>query len=107
MIRFLLRFLGLVTIAGGFVMMVIDGTRSIANSTFAMTPLSDLASRAFPASFPNWGPVITRNVHPLLWDPVLIHALMVPAFAAGIGLGLLLLWLGQRRVETIGFDTKS
>jgi hypothetical protein len=107
MIRFMLRLLGLLAISGGFVMLVIDGIRSIANSTLDMTPLLDLAARAFPKSYPLWGPAIERNLHPLLWDPLLLTLLMMPAFIAFLGVGLFLLRLGRRRPDLIGFDTKS
>ncbi len=107
MIRFLLRVSGLLAMAAGFVVLVIDGTRGIANSTFALTALSGTGERLMPTLFPLMGPAVERNLHPLLWDPVLTTLLKVPTFAAALLLGFLLLRLGRKPDEPIGFDTKA
>ena len=73
MFRFLARLIGLVLVAAGFVGIVIDGTRSVANGVLSFTPLGELAYELFPAS------------------------------VLGVVLGLVLLWLGQRPVEAIGY----
>ncbi len=53
MMRFLLRFVGYVLLAAGFVTLVIDGARSIANSALLLTPLGEalvtVLARALPA----------------------------------------------------------
>ncbi len=36
-------------------------------------------------------------------DPVLVNLLLVPAAVAGVVLGALLLWLGQKPAEPIGY----
>ena len=43
MFRFLARLVGLVLIATGFVGLVIDGTRSIANNAMSFTPVGGVA----------------------------------------------------------------
>jgi hypothetical protein len=103
MLRFLARVLGLVLVAASFVGLVIDGTRSIANGAVTFTPLGKLAFALFPQTFPLIEPTVTRNVHPWLWDPVLLNLFLVPAAVAGFVLGILLLWLGQRPPEPIGY----
>ncbi|HEY8566161.1 MAG TPA: PetM family of cytochrome b6f complex subunit 7 [Beijerinckiaceae bacterium] len=102
MIRALARFFGLLLVAAGFVGVVVDGTRSIANGELAYLPLGDLAMRLFPKGFAAIEPAVTR-IHPALWDPVLADAFLVPASLLGLGLGLLLIWLGRRPPEPIGF----
>lgn len=52
MFRFLARLIGLVLVAAGFVGIVIDGTRSVANGVLSFTPLGELAYELFPTSFP-------------------------------------------------------
>ena len=42
MIRFLFRFLGFLILAGGFIALVYDGTKSIAGSAFVYTPLGQI-----------------------------------------------------------------
>ncbi len=102
MLRFLARVLGLLLLAAGFVGLVVDATRSIANETVSFTPLSELAATLLPRSFPALQPAATR-IHPALWDPVLVNLLLVPAAVAGVVLGALLLWLGQKPAEPIGY----
>ena len=103
MFRFLARLVGLLLVGAGFVGLVIDGTRSLANGTLSFMPLGELAYAVFPTRFPLIEPAVTRHIHPLLWDPVLLNFFLLPASVVGFVLGLLLLWLGQRPPETVGF----
>ncbi len=106
MLRFLARLSGLLLVAGGFILGVIDGTRSIADSTLELTPLRDTAARLFGERFQAFGPAVARDVHPFLWDPVLVHVLMAPTALYAVLFGLVLLWLGRDPDPGIGFDTK-
>ncbi|HEY8381336.1 MAG TPA: hypothetical protein VIL09_04205 [Microvirga sp.] len=103
MLRFLARTLGLILVAAGFVGLVLDGTKSIANSRVMFTPLGELGFALFPRQFPLIEPGITRHVHPFLWDPILLNLFLLPASVLGFALGALLLWLGQKPVEPIGY----
>jgi hypothetical protein len=103
MLRFLARVVGLVLVAAGFVGLVVDGTASIANGTISFTPLGDMAFAAFPRAFPLIEPTVTRQVHPWLWDPVLLNLFRMPASIVAFVLGAALLWLGQKPPEPIGF----
>lgn len=106
MIRFLLRLIGLLLIAAGFVGLVIDGTKSIANARVMFTPLGELALSLFPKQFPLLEPAVTRHVHPFLWDPILLNFFLLPASVVGFVLGALLLWLGQKPQEPIGYPVE-
>ncbi len=106
MLRFLARVIGLLLVAGGFIVGVIDGTRSIADSSLALTSLGETAARVFGERFQAFGPAVSRDVHPLLWDPVLVHVLMAPTALFAVLFGLVLLWLGRDPEPGIGFDTK-
>jgi hypothetical protein len=103
MFRFLVRLVGLLLVAGGFVGLVIDGTRSLANTKVSFTPLGEVAYMAFPRTFPQLEPAVTRHIHPWLWDPVLLKLFLMPAALVAAGLGLLLLWLGRQPPEPFGY----
>ena len=46
---------------------------------------------------------MTRHVHPFLWDPVLLNFFLLPASVVGFVLGAILMWLGRKPVEPIGY----
>ncbi|TVR09329.1 MAG: hypothetical protein EA385_07310 [Salinarimonadaceae bacterium] len=103
MLRFVLRLAGFLLVAAAFVGLVADGVRTIANAQFTFTPLGQVLFRLFPDHFPVLEPAITRHVHPLLWDPVVLNLMLAPASVVGFALGALLLWLGRARPERIGY----
>ena len=105
MLRFLVRVLGLAVVAAGFVALVIDGARSIANGIVQATPLGETLATLLGARYAALKPSLER-VHPLLWDPVALHLMLLPAAAVALVLGLLLLWLGRRPPEQIGIVTR-
>ena len=99
MLRFLARALGLVALAGAFSAAVVDGARSIANSTLSLTPLGSALAALAPAKFAAL-PAAAARINPKLWDPVLIDVLYVPTSAVLAALGILLVALasaGRRR----------
>lgn len=105
-LRFLVRMLGYLLVAGGFVSLLTDGARSIANSALRFTPLGEIALTVLGERFGQLQPAVERNLHPMLWDPVLVHLLQVPTAAAGLLLGFLLLWLGAAPKPRIGIVTR-
>jgi hypothetical protein len=107
MFRFLLRILGYLAIAAGFVLLLIDGARSIANSELMLTSLNDLGLRFVGERFLLLQPAIERQIHPLLWDPVLSNILRLPGAVPGLALGFWLLWLGRQPVRQVGYLTRQ
>ena len=105
-LRFLVRMLGYLLVAGGFVSLLTDGARSLANSALRFTPLGEIALTILGERFRQLQPAVERNLHPMLWDPVLVHLLQVPTAAAGLLLGFLLLWLGAAPKPRIGIVTR-
>ena len=103
MFRFLARVVGLVLVAAGFVGIVIDGTRSIANGTVMFTPLGEAAFRVLGERYLLLQPAIERHVSQWLWDAVVLKFTLLPASVVGFVLGVILLWLGQKRPEPLGF----
>lgn len=105
-LRFLVRVLGYLLVAGGFVALLTDGARSIANSLLRFTPLGETLLTFLGERFRLLQPAIERNLHPMLWDPVLVSVLQVPTAAAGLLLGFLLLWLGAAPKPQVGIVTR-
>lgn len=97
---------GYLLVAGGFVALLTDGARSIANSVLRFTPLGETLLTLIGERFRLLQPAVERNLHPMLWDPVLVHVLQMPTAAAGLLLGFLLLWLGAARKPEIGIVTR-
>ena len=103
MFRFLARVLGLFLIAARFVLLVIDGTRSIANGALTFTALGEVGYRLFGERYLLLQPAIERHVHPLLWDPVVLNLTLAPAALFALVIGAILLWLGRKPLEPIGY----
>lgn len=101
--KFLARSLGLLLAAAGFIGLVIDGTRSIANDDISFKTIGDLVTALLSGGVPGLQASITQRAIPWLWDPVMVHVLQFPASVTAFVLGALLLWLGQKPLEPIGF----
>ena len=99
--RVLLRFFGLILLAGAFAAVIVDGTRSIAAGRLEMLPLSDAITRASPDILIHLRQIVQGKV-PALWDPTLVTILLLPSWAVLGALGLLLLVAGRPRRPTIG-----
>jgi hypothetical protein len=106
-IRFLFRLLGYMAMGGGFVLLVLDGARSIANQAVSLTPFGELAYRAFGEKYLLLQPAIERHVHPLLWDPVVLNLTLLPAFAVALTAGFLFLLIGRKPSPGIGVLTRA
>lgn len=107
MIRFLLRFLGLILLAGAFAAAVIDGARSLAAQQAMLTPMGLALDLAFPSKFPLLQPFVEKRLHPLLWDPVLVAILSAPAFVDMAALGIVLFYLARPRPPEIGVPSRG
>ncbi len=106
MLRFFVRALGLLLLAAGFAALIIDGTRSIAAGGLTMARFGDLCAYFLPRVYPLLQPAIERNVHPLLWDPVMMGFFLAPSWIVLTAFGLLLLWMAKRRSVTIGHSSR-
>ncbi|MGU3360306.1 PetM family of cytochrome b6f complex subunit 7 [Methylobacterium sp. M6A4_1b] len=102
MVRFLSRFLGLVFLAAGFVCLVYDGARSIANNSLRVTSVSDLAFTLFKDRA-NALQGTVESVAPWLWKILVLPLTLAPAALIALVIGAALLWLGQPARERIGF----
>jgi len=92
-----LRILGLLFLAGGFVSLVVDGVASIASGSLVMTPLGQAWFNVHPASLNLTQAVIERYTFPFLWDPVFVSVLFLPSWIVFAVLGAVLYYIGRRR----------
>lgn len=95
MLRTLLRLTGYGVLAAAMAVGLYDGARSVSVSGLEVTPLGAAAFWLFPRQFPILEPAVARHLHPLLWDPVLINFLLLPAVLVLFLLGGLLLVAGR------------
>ena len=102
MLRFLSCLLGYLVLAAGFVGLVYDGARSIANNGLRFTSLSEVLLTLFKDRA-NALQGLVEGVAPWLWQALVLPLTLAPACLIGLGLGTILLWLAQPPREPIGF----
>lgn len=102
MIRFLLRTIGLFCLAAAFILVIYDGTKSIAANNLYLTSVSDLWTLINAASLAKMQPLISPIAGGLAWD-LAVPILGAPSWAL-LGLfGILCLLLGRRKKPLIGY----
>nr|WP_321442589.1 hypothetical protein [uncultured Cohaesibacter sp.] len=97
LLRFISSMLGLWTCALALLALVLDGVRSIAANEVVMKSLGATWFEIDSASLNLAQATIQRNVHPLIWDPLVQWILMMPAWLAAGLVGSLLIYLGRKR----------
>jgi hypothetical protein len=104
MIRFLFRFIGLICLAAAFILVIYDGTKSIAANSLFLTSMRTLWELINAGSLQKLKPLIEPYAGGVLWDPVMVRILEVPSWALLGGFGILLLMLGRRKKPLIGYE---
>jgi hypothetical protein len=102
MIRFLFRFIGLLCLALGFILLVYDGTKSIADQRVYITKVSDVWTSVHETSLAQVQPMLER-IAPVLWDPVARTFLDAPSWLVLVILGALLMIIGRKKKKLIGY----
>ena len=104
MIRFLFRFLGLICLAAAFILVIYDGTKSIAGNSLSLTSVRTLWELINAGSLAKLKPLIEPYAGGLLWDPVMVAhpggAELEPARRASASCCLL---LGRKKKPLIGY----
>jgi hypothetical protein len=103
MIRFLLRFLGLICLAAAFILLIYDGTKSIAGNNLYLTTVRALWELINAGSLAKLRPVIEPYAGGLLWDPAMVSILAAPSWSLLGLLGILLILLGRKKKPLIGY----
>lgn len=96
----ILRALGLLFLAAGFVSLVVDGVKTIASASLVITPLGQAWYELHPPSLNLTQAIIERYTFPFLWDPVLLSVLLLPGWVVFTVLGALLYYIGRRRAPS-------
>jgi hypothetical protein len=107
MIRFLFRFIGLWLLAGAFVALVIDGTRSISAGRLAITQFGIAWDSLHPASFDAMRTWVEAHLPMWVWNPVLLSVLLTPIWVVLGVLGLLFVLIGRKREQKIGYSSRD
>src|SRR5215475_7870366 len=103
MIRFVLRFIGLICLAAAFILLIYDGTKSIAGNRVFLTSVRSLWELINAASLAKLEPIIQSYAGGLLWDPVMATVLAAPSWGLLGGLGIIFLLLGRKKKPLIGY----
>jgi hypothetical protein len=103
MIRGFFRLVGLLLLAGGFIFMVYDGARWVADQTLRFTRFGEFWNDVHQSSqqaFHTW----VEGHAPWLWNSVIRILLEQPVFAVMGILGILLMLVFRRRKPLIGYS---
>ena len=107
MFRFLFRFFGLICLAAAFILVVYDGTKSIAGNHLYFTSVQALWQLINPTGLQNFmqdtKPLIAPYAGGMLWDPGMLAILAAPAWSLLGVFGILFLLLGRRKKPLIGY----
>jgi hypothetical protein len=107
MIRALLRGLGYLGLALGFIAFVDDGARYIANNEWSFLAIGAAVDAVLPRAYAGWEAAAKLKLPGFLWDPVLTRALALPFFVVAAVIGVLLLLLGRKRKPPIGYSNRD
>jgi hypothetical protein len=103
MIRGFFRLVGLLLLAGGFVFLVYDGARSIADQTLRLTRLGEFWNDVHQASQQSFHTLV-EGISPWLWNDGIKLILNQPVWAVMGVLGLVLLVIFRRPKPLIGYS---
>ena len=103
MIRFLFRFIGLICLAAAFILVIYDGTKSIAGNRLYITKLGETWNAIHSTSLQLLQPAIERHVAVWLWDPVALSVLTAPTWLVFAVLGAVLMLFGRKKKPLIGY----
>lgn len=104
MIRFVLRFLGLVSLALGFLFLVHDGTKSIADQTVYISSVGSTWENIHQSSLAALQPAVERLAGTWVWNGVVQpYFLKQPISLVLAILGAVLILLGRKKKPLIGY----
>ena len=106
MLRFLTRAIGLLLLAGGFIALIVDGTRSLAGSSLYATSIDAALQTMAPAVYQSSEKWVLAHLPPFVWDPLLVHLLRVPLSGALLAFGGLSVPLTHKAPQEFGYPAE-
>lgn len=103
MIRFFFRFFGLLLLASAFILVIYDGTKSIAANNLYFTSVRTLWELVNAQSLQGLRPLLSSYAGGVLWDPGMVAVLAAPACTLLGFLGILFILFGRRKKPLIGY----
>jgi hypothetical protein len=104
MIRFVFRFLGLLLLALGFIFLVYDGTKSIADQTLYISSVDAIWSNLHQNSLAAFRPLVERTAGPWFWrDVVQAYFLNQSASLVLAIVGAIFILIGRKKKPLIGY----
>jgi hypothetical protein len=103
MIRGFFRLVGLLLLAGGFIFMVYDGARWVADQTLRFTRFGQFWNDIHQSSQQAFRALV-EGISPWLWSSVVKVILDQPVFAVMGVLGILLMLVFRPRKPLIGYS---
>ena len=103
MIRFLLRFIGVLCLAAAFILVIYDGTKSIAGNNLYLTSVRALWDLINAGSLAQLKPLVQPYANGVLWDPVMLAFLAAPSWSVLGILGIIFVLLGRKKKPLIGY----
>ena len=104
MIRFVFRFVGLLSLALGFIFLVYDGTKSIADQTLYLSSVSSIWANIHQNSLAALQPTVERYAGTWVWQGVIQpYFLDQPVSLVLAIVGAILILLGRKKKPLIGY----
>ena len=97
LVRFLLRFLSLVSLAAATIAGAMDSIQSVAASRVVIASFGESWKSLSPATYEKWRPLLAETGQSHFYDSIVQWVLAQPAFAVLLVLSLLLWVIGYRR----------
>jgi hypothetical protein len=103
MIRSLFRLIGVIFLAAGFILLMYDGAKSIADSRIYIYKLGQLWTDIHTSSMQATQAKVQASLPAQVWDPVITTVLEQPSWLVLGVIGTLFILLGRRRKPLIGY----
>ena len=104
MIRFLFRFVGLLLLALGFIFLVYDGTKSIADQSLYITTVGAGWANIHQNSLLAAQPLVERLVGPWFWQGIVQRYFLDQPVSLVLAIvAAILILLGRKRKPLIGY----
>ena len=107
MIRLLIRLLGLLLLAGGFISLIVDGTASLAGGSLYITTLAAALQAQAPAFLANLRVSTLAHLSPAVWEALFAVLRATPLSLTMCALGGLLILVSHKRRRGRGFDLEE